>query len=333
MKAAIYTEYGPPDVLTLTTLDKPTPAANEIRVQVQATPVGYGDLLARNLINSRGAFNMPSLFWLPARMEFGYSKPKRQVLGSDFAGIVEAVGAEVTRFSVGDAVFGSRGAQFGANAEYLCMPEDGLVALKPENMTFEEAATMPYGALTALNLLRKVDIQPGQKVLINGASGGIGSAAVQLVKHYGAEVTGVCGTLRMDAVKALGADVVIDYMREDFTRNGETYDVIFDILGRRSFADCKHSLTPNGRYLLASFKGRQVIRMLWTSVTGGRKVICALASYKIADLVLIKELIEAGVLKAVVDRCYPLAGAAEAHHYVETGQRRGNVVIMPAYED
>ena len=194
-------------------------------------------------------------------------------------------------------------------------------------MTYEEAATVPDGALTALNLLRKVNIQPGQKVLINGASGGIGSAAIQLAKYFGAEVTGVCGTPRLEFVKALGADKVIDYTKEDFTQNGETYDLILDILGRSSFARCKNSLNPNGRYLLASFKMKQLFQMLWTSKIGNKKVICALSSEKVEDLVFIKELVEAGQIKSIIDKRFPLEQTAEAHRYIETGNKKGNVVI------
>ncbi|MBZ0306430.1 MAG: NAD(P)-dependent alcohol dehydrogenase, partial [Anaerolineae bacterium] len=194
-------------------------------------------------------------------------------------------------------------------------------------MSYEEAAAVPYGALTALTLLRKVNIQPGQKVLINGASGGIGSYAVQLAKHFGAEVTGVCSTPRMELVKALGADKVIDYTKEDFTRNGETYDLIFDILGRSSFSKCKNVLKPGGRYLLASFKMKQLFQMVWTSKIGSQKVICALSNEKQEDLLFIQELIEAGRIKSIVDRCYPLEQAADAHRYVETGYKQGSVVV------
>ncbi len=194
-------------------------------------------------------------------------------------------------------------------------------------MSYEEAATVPYGALTALSLLRKVNIQSGQKVLINGASGGIGSAAVQLAKYFGAEVTGVCSTPRLEFVKAIGADKVIDYTQEDFTKNGETYDLIFDILGKSSFSRCKSSLTQNGRYLLASFKMKQLFQMLGTSKIGSKKVICALSSEKVEDLIFIKELVEAGKIKSVIDRCYPLEQTAEAHRYVESGHKKGNVVI------
>jgi NADPH:quinone reductase-like Zn-dependent oxidoreductase len=270
---------------------------------------------------------MPLAFWLPARMYFGFTKPRINILGNEFAGEVEMVGKDVKRFRKGDKVFGYRGQSMGANAEYLCMAENGLVAIKPANMTYEEAAAVPYGAITALNLLRKVNIQGGQKVLINGASGGIGSAAVQLAKYYGAEVTGVCGTPRSEFVKALGADQVIDYTQEDFTKNGETYDLIFDILGKSSFSRCKNSLKQNGRYLLASFKMRQLVQMLWTSIVGDKKVICALSSESPKDLIFIKELVEAGKIKSIIDRCYPWEQIAEAHRYVEEGLKKGHVVI------
>ncbi len=328
MKAVVYTEYGSPDVLKFKEVEKPTPRNNEVLVKVHAASVNYGDLLARKFKNARSEFNMPSIIWLPARVGFGFSKPKKQILGAEFAGDVEAVGKDVTRFKAGDPVFGYPGPDFGANAEYLCMPEDGLIASKPANMTYEEATTVPYGALTALYLLGKADIQPRQKVLINGASGAIGSAAVQLAKYYGAEVTGICGTPRLNFVKALGADHVIDYTQEDFTQNGETYDLIFDILGKGSFTRFKNSLKPNGVYLLASFKGRQLFRMLWTSMVGSKKVICAMSSYKTEDLLLIKDLVEAGKIKAIIDRCYPLEQTADAHRYIEAGHKQGNVVIV-----
>ncbi|OLO39342.1 NAD(P)-dependent alcohol dehydrogenase [Alkalihalophilus pseudofirmus] len=328
MKAVVCTKYGSPDVLELKEVKKPTPKEDEILIRIYATPVNYGDITARNFKNiSPREFNMPFLFWLLARISFGIRKPKKQILGSEFAGEIELIGKDVTRFKVGDQVFGYRGPSFGANAEYLCMPTDGLVAIKPVNMTYEEAATIPYGALTALNMFRKVDIQSGQKVLINGASGGIGSAAVQLAKHFGAVVTGVCSTQKLEFVKALGADKVIDYTKEDFTKNGESYDLIFDILGKSSFSRCKNSLKQNGRYLLASFKMNQVIQMLWTSKIGGKKVICALSLEKIDDLILIKELIEAEKIKSFIDSRYPLVQTSEAHRYVETGHKKGSVVI------
>jgi len=328
MRAIVYTEYGSPDVLQLKEVEKPTPKDNEILIRICATSVNIGDIWARNFkAMSPRKFSMPLPIWLPARMYFGFTKPKINVLGNEFAGKIEAVGKDVKLFKVGDPVFGYRGQSMGANAEYLCMAEHGLVAIKPANMTYEEAAAVPYGALTALNLLRKVDSQRGQKVLINGASGGIGSAAVQLAKYFGAEVTGVCATPRLEFVKALGADHVIDYTREDFTQNGETYDLIFDIMGKSSFSRCKHSLKQNGRYLLASFKMMQLFQMLWTSLIGDKKVICALSSENPKDLIFIKELVEAGQIISIIDRCYPWEQIAEAHSYVEAGHKKGNVVI------
>ncbi len=333
MKAIVYTEYGSPDVLHLADVAKPAPKDNEVLIRVHATPVNYGDITARNFKSiTLRKFNMPAPLWLPARLAFGFRKPKKLILGSEFAGEIEAVGAAVTRFKPGDQVFGYRGQSMGAYAEYVCMPEAGALAIKPANMTYEEAATVPYGALTALSLLRKVNIQRGQKVLVNGASGGIGSAAVQLAKHFGAEVTGVCSTPRASFVKALGADKVIDYTREDFTRNGETYDLIFDVLGKSSLERGRHSLKPNGRYLFASFKMKQVLQMLWTKIAGSQKIICALSSEKADDLAFIKGLVEAGQYKAIIDKRYPLAQAAEAHRYVEAGQKQGNVVITLAQE-
>jgi NADPH:quinone reductase-like Zn-dependent oxidoreductase len=330
MKAVIYTEYGTPDVLRLQEVAKPTPKENEILIRVAATAVNYGDLIARNFGHiSAAEFNMPSPFWLLARLSFGWRKPKNPILGSAFSGEVTAVGNHVKRFGPGDPVWGYTGQNMGAYSEYLCMSEGGTVTIKPANMIHEEAAAVPYGAIMALNILRKVALQPGQKVLINGASGGIGSAAVQLAKfHYGARVTGVCGAPRMDFVKSLGADQVIDYAQEDFTQNGETYDLILDILGKSSFSRCKSSLTPNGIYLLASFKMKQLLQMAWSSLTGRQKLICALASDSAEDLIFIKELVEAGKIKTIIDRCYPLAQAAEAHWYAEKGGKKGVIIIQ-----
>ena len=328
MKAIVYTEFGPPDVLQLKEMQKPVPKDNEVLVRVYATPVNYGDLIARNFKNiSSQEFHMPLPLLLPTRMYFGFSKPKINILGSEFAGEIEAVGKDVKRFKPGDQVMGYLGQRMGAYAEYLCMPEKGSLALKPANMTYAEAAAVPYGAIMATEPAEKRQSAAWAKVLINGASGGIGSAAVQFAKYYGAEVTGVCGTPRLEYVKSLGADRVIDYTKEDFTQNGETYDLIFDILGRSSFSRCKNSLKPNGSYLLASFKMKPLFQMLGTKMVGGKKVICALASEKAEDLVFIKELVEAGKFKSIIDRCYPLDQAAEAHRYVESGQKQGNVVI------
>ena len=341
MKAIIYTEFGPPEVLHLEEVENPSPKDNEILIKVYATSVNYGDLTARNFKNiTPRQMNMPFLFWLIARISFGLTKPNITILGSEFAGEVEAAGKDVKRFKAGDQVFGYLGQNMGAYAEYLCLPENGCVTGKPANMTYEEAAVVPMGAIMALHLLReKGNIQPGQKVLVNGASGSIGSAAVQiaksfgtfavqLAKHFGAEVTGVCGTPRLDFVKSLGADKVIDYTQEDFTQNGETYDLIFDILGKGSFSRAKNSLTPNGRYLLASFKMKQLWQMLWTSITGSsKKVICAIAPGSREDFMAVKELIEAGKIKSIIDRRFPMEQAAAAHRYVEDGHKKGDVVI------
>ncbi|HSL43124.1 MAG TPA: NAD(P)-dependent alcohol dehydrogenase [Anaerolineales bacterium] len=328
MKAIVYTEYGAPDVLQLKEVEKPAPRDNEILIRIHATSVNIGDIWARNFKEiTPSRFTMPLPLWLPSRIYFGLTRPRINILGNEFAGKVEATGEDVKRFKKGDPVFGYRGQSMGTNAEYLCMPENGLVTIKPANMTYEQAATVPYGALTALSLLRKANIQRGQKVLINGASGSIGSAAVQLARYFGADVTGVCGTPRLEFVKALGADKVIDYTREDFTQNGETYDLIFDILGKSSFSKCKNSLKPNGIYLRASFKMKQLFQMLLTSRRDGKKVICALSSENPADLLFIKELVEAGKIKSIIDRCYPLEQAAEAHRYVEKGYKTGSVII------
>jgi NADPH:quinone reductase-like Zn-dependent oxidoreductase len=329
MKAIVRTEYGTPDVLQLKEVEKPTPKDNEILIRVHATSVNFGDLMARNFkaISPR-KFNMPFFFWLPAKIAFGLGKPIITVLGSELAGEIEAVGKDVTKFKAGDQIFAYLGMNMGANAEYVCIPESGSVALKPSKLSYEEAATLPYGAIMATSLLGKANLQRGQKVLINGASGGIGSMAVQLAKYYGAEVTGVCGKPRLEFVKSIGADKVIDYTRKDFTQNGETYDLIFDILGRSSFSRVKRSLKPDGIYLLSSFKMKALLDMLWTSLTGSKqKVICAFANETPESLTFVKKLVEEGKVKAIVDKSFPMVQAAEAHRYVEQGRKQGNVVI------
>jgi len=328
MKAVVYKEYGSPDVLHVETMPKPAPKDNEILIRVQARSINYGDLLARNFGNATMRdFNMPGILYFPTRLVFGLNKPNNPILGSEFSGDVEAVGQAVTQFKPGDAVFGYLGQSMGANAEYITLAEDGMVTHKPQNMSYEEAAVIPYGALTALNLLRKVAIQPGQKVLIIGASGSIGAGALQLARHYGAEVTGIAGTARQDYMKSLGADHVLDYTREDFTKNGQTYDVIIDVLGKSSFTTVKPSLTANGAYLRVSFKMREVFQMLGNRLRGGKKVITALSAEQPHDLVTIRELAEAGIINAQVDQCFPMEQAAEAHRYAESGRKSGSVVI------
>ena len=257
----------------------------------------------------------------------GLIKPQIQILGQELAGVVESVGKDVKKFSKGDQVFAPTDARFGAYAEYKCVPSRSVLALKPVNMTFEEAAAVPVGGLNALHFLRKANIQSGQKVLIYGSSGSIGAFAVQLARYFGAEVTAACSTTNLELVKSLGADKVIDYTKEDFSKNGETYDVIFETVGKSSFSRGIKSLKKKGFYLLANPGLSQTLRGLWTSMTSNKKVVIALASYRAGDLIFLKELIEAGKIKTVIDRYYPLEQVAEAHSYVEKGHKKGNVVI------
>ncbi len=329
MKAIVYTEYGGPDVLHLEEVDKPSPKDNEVLVRVHAVSVNFGDLIARNFKNvSPAEFNMLFLFWIMSRFVFGLSKPKKSILGNTFAGEVEAIGKNVNLFKKGDSIFGYTGENMGAYAEYLCMPENGILTLKPSNMSFDEASTIPYGALMALSLLKKANIQSGQRVLILGASGSIGSAAVQLAKnYYGAEVTGVCSSEAMGYIKNLGAGKAIDYKKEDFTKSLETYDLIFDILGTSSFSKVKASLKPNGIYFSVSFKMKKLLQMLWTKIRRGKQVRCALATRKQEDLNFIKKLIQEGKMIAIIDKYFPLEKTSEAHRYMESGNKKGNVVI------
>ena len=331
MRAIVYTHYGPPDVLQLKEVPTPTPQNNEILVRVHANAINYGDLLARNFgAVTPAAFNMPGPLWLLARIAFGWRTPRVTTLGSEFAGEVAAVGTAVERFKPGDQVFGYLGQKMGANAEYICVPEGGMVTHKPATMSYAEAAAVPYGALTAMTLLPKGQLGPGGRGLVIGAPGGVGPAAVQLARHAGAEVTGVCGTQRVAFVRELGADHVIDYTRDALGAAGGAYDVIVDILGRSSFAACRELLTPDGCYLRVSFKLRELLQMAWTSRRGGRRVICAFSNETPADLEAVRQLAEAGVIRSLIDRRYPLEQTAEAHRYLESGARRGSVVVESA---
>jgi NADPH:quinone reductase-like Zn-dependent oxidoreductase len=324
MKVIVCTKYGPPEVLQLKEVEKPTPRNNEVRIKIFATTVTSGDSRMRS-------FTVPISFWLPARIALGLRKPKKTILGSELAGEIESAGKDVKLFKKGDQVFAYPGHNGGAYAEYTCMPENGCLAIKPANMTFEEAAAIPFGGNTALYFLRKGNIRSGQKVLIYGASGSVGTFAVQIARYYGAEVTGVCGTRNLELVTSLGADKVIDYTKEDFTKNGETYDVIFDTVGKRSFSDCMRSLKKEGIYLHAVATPAVMLRMRWASMMSGTKLIGGTAIPDTENLVLLKELVEAEKIKPVIDRCYPMEQIAEAHRYIEKGHKRGNVVINIAH--
>jgi len=317
VKAAICTKYGPPEVLQIKDIEKPIPKDNQVLVKIHASTVTAGDVRARS-------FTWAPWFWLPGRIMYGFTKPRRKIPGNELAGEIEAVGKKISRFKKGDQIFGIIwDVRFGsANAEYICLPENEIV-LKPANMTYEEAAAVPIGGLTALVLLKKGRIQSGKKVLILGASGSVGTFAVQLAEYFGAEVTGVCSTKNIQLVESLGAQTVIDYTKEDFTKNGQTYDIVFDAAIKTSFSRCKNSLTPNGTFITVDWP---LLQVLWTSLFSRRKVVIGIAKH-IEDLVFVKELIEDGRIQAVVDKTYPLEQIVEAHRYVEQGHKKGNVVI------
>jgi NADPH:quinone reductase-like Zn-dependent oxidoreductase len=320
MKAIVYTKFGPPEVLQLQEVAKPTPKANQVLIKIVATTVVKEDPDMR----ASPGFN-------------GLLKPRNPILGQELAGEIQAIGKDVTRFKPGDQVYGFD--MFGAYAEYKCMPENGALAIKPVNLSCAEAASIPNGALTALPFLRdKGNIQAGQAVLIYGASGSVGTAAVQLAKYYGADVTGVCSSTNLEWVKSLGADQVIDYTQEDFTENGKTYDIIFDTVGKISFSDCKDSLKDEGIYLTTVPTPGTMLQVIWTIKSGGKKVKFMAAGLrsareKIKDLIFLTELIETGKIRPVIDRRYPLEQIADAHRYVEQGHKKGNVVITVEQSD
>ncbi|NDJ78440.1 MAG: DUF4386 family protein [Chloroflexi bacterium] len=318
MKAIVCTGYGPPEVLQLQEVEKPTPKANEVLVRIHATNAAASEAMGR-----RGES-------VVGRLILGIRKPRKRyrILGMELAGEIEATGSAVTHFQPGDPVYGFTGFRMGSYAEYTCMPATGSLALKPASFSYEEAAATVDGASTTLHFLKKGRIQPGHKVLIIGASGCIGSFAVQLAKHFGAEVTGVCSGRNVDLVKSLGADHVIDYTQQDFTQNDETYDIIFDTVGKSTFARCKGSLAHNGRYLVTT--GNMMtnyIRTLWMAIVGRKKFIFAVSIDKRKALEFVKGLAEAGQIKPVIDRTYPLGQMADAHRYVDTGRKRGSVIV------
>ncbi|MBS9806442.1 NAD(P)-dependent alcohol dehydrogenase [Bacillus cereus] len=299
MKAIICTKYGPPNVLQLQNIEKPKPKKNEVLVKIHATSVSTGDCRIRG-------FNSPLLFWIPMRIILGFRKPRKPILGVELSGEIEDIGTDVTQFKKGDPVFALTELNLGGYAEYTCVHESGLIALKPTNVTYEEAAVIPFGGTSALHFLRKGQIKKGQRVLIYGASGSVGTAAVQLAKYFGATVTAICSSSNFDLVTGLGADNVIDYMKEDFTKQGEHYDIIFDAVGKYKKSLCTDALMPNGKYV---------------SVNG------MMAKVSKEDMNLLKQLAETEKLKPVIDRTYRLEEVAEAHTYVEMGHKKGNVSI------
>jgi len=327
LKAILHTQYGPPDLLQLTEVQKPTPKANEVLIVIHATTVSTADCNMRN-------FTFVTKSMRPiAKLMFGIRKPwKPRVLGTELAGEVQQVGKEVTRFKTGDRVVASPGAAGGGHAEYACLPEAGAMAVIPHSLSWEQAVAIPFGANTALYFLRDLGkIRAGQDLLIVGASGAIGSAGVQIGKHFGATVTGVCSGANVQLVKALGADSVIDYTREDFTKSGHTYDLIFDVVGATTFDRCQSSLKPNGVFLQNIMELSDIVRVLWTSITGGKKIKGGVAIGNMANMGLIIGLAEAETLRPVIDRSYPLERIAEAFKYVEQGHKKGNVVITVAH--
>ena len=326
MKAIICTKYGSPEVLELQDVERPVPKDNEVLIKIHATTVTSGDVVDRSCKVHLSA-------WLPTRIFMGLTKPRRKIPGADLAGEIEAVGKDVTLFKAGDQVFGSAGWGAGAYAEYKCVGQDARLAPKPANMSYEEAAAIPFGGGTALHFLKKANIQPGQKVLIYGASGSVGTYAVQIAKYYGAEVTGVCSSSNLEWVQSLGTDNVIDYTKEDFTKNGQTYDVIFDTVAKSSFSKSKKALKQKGIYLTTDMGLVLMLQMLWAKMIGSRRVVSWVASVKVEDLMFLKELVEVGHLKSVIDRTWPLEQMAEAHAYVETGHKKGNVAITVKHND
>ena len=326
MKAFTYDRYGPPEVLKLRDVPKPVPGDHEVLVRVRATTVTAGDWRVRSLDVPRG-------FGLLARLAMGFSRPRQPILGTELSGEIEAIGKAVTRFQVGDPVFGFTGMRMGCHAEYRCLPEEGhgrkdeAVARKPANLGHEEAAALSFGGTTALSFLRKAKLQPGEKVLVVGASGGVGTAAVQLARHLGAHVTGVCSTANLDLVRSIGAERVIDYTREDFTRSGERYDVIVDTAGTAPFRRCEGSLVEGGRLLAVLAPLPELLRAPWVSLTTTKRIIGGNTSWGAEDLRFLASLAEAGHYRPVIDRRFRFEEMVEAHRHVDAGHKRGNVVV------
>jgi NADPH:quinone reductase-like Zn-dependent oxidoreductase len=320
MKAIVYERYGSPDVLQLKDLAKPVPGDHEVLIKVHATTVNSGDWRVRSL-------EVPTGFGLIARLALGVFRPRQPILGTELAGEIEAVGKAVTSFKPGDQVFAFCGLRMGCHVEYKTMPEDGMLTAKPKNLSYEEAATLSFGGTTALDYLRRGKIKAGEKVLVNGASGAVGTAAVQLARYFGAEVTGVCSAANLALVRSLGADRVIDYTKEDFTESGETYDIIMDTAGTAPFPRSKRALKTGGRLLQVLGSLPDLLRIPWVSLTSSKRVIGGPSAERAEDLRFLAQLAEEGKLKPVIDRRYPFEQMIEAHRYVDTGRKRGSVVI------
>ncbi|MDZ4699302.1 MAG: NAD(P)-dependent alcohol dehydrogenase [Rhodothermales bacterium] len=321
MKAAIYTTYGPPEVVTIAEVPTPVPGDDEVLIRIRATTVSTADWRVRSL-------SLPAGFGLLARPIFGFTKPRQPILGTELAGDVAAVGKNVTRFKVGDAVFAYPGSKMGCHAEYRCLPEDAPITRKPPNLTYEEAATLSFGGTTMLDFYRRAGLKAGDRVLVNGASGTVGIAAVQLARHAGAEVTAVCGGRSEELVMSLGATQIIDYTKEDFTRNGRRYDVIVDTVGTAPYARCKGSLAAGGRLLVILGGLGALLAAPFVSMTSDKKVIAGPGAERREDIEQLAGLAEAGVLKPVIDRTYPLDQIVEAHRYVDSGRKQGSVVVV-----
>ncbi len=321
MKAIEYKLYGAPDVLEIKELNKPVAKDNEILIRIHATTVTSADCRIRSLTMPRG-------FGLISRLVFGIRRPRKRVLGTELAGVVEAIGKDVATFKPGDAVFGICGMGMGCHAQYKCLAETGAVVGKPDTLSFAEAAALPFGGLTALDFFRRGHLQKGEKVLINGASGSVGTAAIQIARHHGAEITAVCSGANAELVRSLGADHVIDYTRSDFTESGETWDVIVDTVGTAPYSRCKQVLNPGGRLLAVLGDLPALLKAPWITMTSPHKVIAGPAPERKADLVFLVELVRKGQFKPVIERCYPFAQIADAHRHVDTGRKRGNVVIQ-----
>jgi len=325
MKAIVYERYGAPDVLQMKEVEKPSPGDSEVLIKIHATTVTSGDWRVRSL-------NVPAGFGLIMRLVFGFSRPKQPILGSELAGVIEAVGKDVSKFKVGDAVFAFSDTSMGCHAEYKCMAQDGAVAHKPPNLTFEEAAALSFGGTTALDFLRRGKLGRGQTVLVNGASGAVGTAAVQLARHYGAVVTGVCSAVNVELVRSLGASHVIDYTTSDFTRNGSTYDVIVDTVGTAPFSRSKASLKEGGHLLMVLAGLPDMLRIPWVWMTNSRNIIAGPVVVRVEDLNILARLAAAGEFKPVIDRRFAFEQIVEAHRHVDTGRKKGNVVITLVHD-